>query len=512
MLRAMTLPRIAFALALSALPISARSIALQESAAPARGLRALEPGAFDGYTLLSPLRSGSTFLVDLRGEVVHRWDVGVAPGNMAYLLDGGSLLRPVRIDDHPTFFGGGIAGRIQELDWNGEVLWDFVLADERRISHHDLEVLPNGNVLAIVWEHRTREQAIALGRDPRITSEKGWWPDALLELEPVRPGGARIVWEWHALDHLVQDRDPSKPGHGSIAENPGRLDVNFDLEEDAPPPSPEELRKREAQRKAMRELGYTGGDDDEPPPSPRGRPLEPDWTHTNGIDHHPELDLIVMSSPRADEIWVIDHSTTTEQARGNTGGRWGRGGRILYRWGNPKNHGAGDASDRKLFGQHDPQWVLDAPAGELRVTLFNNGNGRPGGEFSSVDELVLPFDRERGFALEKGEPFGPAEPAWSYSAPERGEFYSFFISGAQRLANGNTLVCSGAQGRLFEVDRDGRIVWEWWNPLGGELEHNVGKAGGERKSPVEPHAIFQATRIPKDHPGLRGKELGTSSR
>ena len=43
-------------------------------------------------------------------------------------------------------------------------------------------------------------------------------------------------------------------------------------------------------------------------------------------------------------------------------------------------------------------------------------------------------------------------------------FYSPFISGAQRLPNGNTLICSGVKGRLFEVTRDGEIVWEYMSP------------------------------------------------
>jgi hypothetical protein len=509
MLRAMKPPRTLSALL--ALPfVTTLSLAQSEAprppGTPARGLLLSEPGAFAGFTLFSPLRSGTTFLVDMKGEVVHRWDVGTAPGNMAYLLENGHLLRPTRIDDNPRFFGGGIAGRIQELDWDGKVVWDYVLADETRMSHHDLEVLPNGHVLAIVWEHRSREQAIALGRDPKITSEKGWWPDALLELEPLPPNGARIVWEWHALDHLVRDE---------AADHPELLDINCDRPEQKAPPTKEELEKREKRRKEMQELGYTGGDEDEEPPLASDEPPpEPDWTHTNGIDHHPELDLIVMSSPHANEIWVIDHSTTTEEARGHTGGRWGHGGDFLYRWGNPRNYGAGSAADQKLFGQHDPQWVFDAPAGELRVMLFNNGVDRIGGDYSSADELVLPFARDRGFMREPGQRFGPLGPAWTYAAPDRESFSSFFISGVQRLPNGNTLVCSGKQGRFFEVTREGKVVWEFWNPHGGELEHSVGRAAPkrDRPSPVEPVSVFQATRLAPDHPGLRGRKLVASAK
>ena len=76
-------------------------------------------------------------------------------------------------------------------------------------------------------------------------------------------------------------------------------------------------------------------------------------------------------------------------------------------------------------------------------------------------------------------------------------FYSAFISGAQRLPNGNTLICSGAAGRLFEVTREGRIVWDYRNPLGGDVDppDHAGKA--------PPLALFRGARYAKDHPGVR---------
>ena len=68
----------------------------------------------------------------------------------------------------------------------------------------------------------------------------------------------------------------------------------------------------------------------------QGPQVEVDWLHTNGIDYNAEYDLIVLSVPRMNELWVIDHSTTTEEALGSTGGRWGKGGDLLWRWGNPR--------------------------------------------------------------------------------------------------------------------------------------------------------------------------------
>ena len=201
----------------------------------------------------------------------------------------------------------------------------------------------------------------------------------------------------------------------------------------------------------------------------------------------------MLSVPTLNELWVIDHSTTTDQAARSKGGRWERGGEILWRWGNPRIYGAGDDADQVLSFQHDPTWLPAEAPGELRLLVFNNGRVRPGGEpWSSVDELVLPFDPERGFLREPGQPFGPEKPVWSYSDP--GTFYSSFISGAQRLPNGNTLICSGAQGRVFEVTPAGRVVWDYRNPYVGEIDFGI-----------PGNALYRAVRIGKDHPGLAGR-------
>ncbi len=491
-----------------------------------RGLRLHEAGAFDSYTLFAPIRSGKTFLIDMTGKEVHVWESPHAPLSV-YLMEDGSLLRGSRIEDNPTFFGGGLGGRIQELAPDGGVTWEYVLSDAHRSQHHDFEPLPNGHVLVIAWEHLTKPDAVALGRDPAHTSERGFWPDWILEIEPTRPSGGTTVWEWHAKDHLIQDRDPSKPSHGKVADHPERIDVNADVRREAEE-SEEERREREELEAQMRALGYAGGQEPEEEEAAGGGPppdLPGDWTHTNSVDYHAEHDLVLLSIPELNELWIIDHSTTTEEARGSTGGRWRKGGDLLYRWGNPRMHGAGTEADRQLFYQHQPEWVPAGLPGAGNVLLFNNGKERPGQEYSSIDELVLPFDPARGFLCEPGKPFGPDRPVWTYSDPE--SFYSFFISGCQRLPNGNTFVCSGKQGRLFEVTAQGRIVWEYWNPHGGELAMSMGRAApppdaspeaspgastdaaseppppGGGPSPVEPTSCFRATRIPRDHPGLK---------
>lgn len=491
-----------------------------DATVPPRGLLRNDPGATPGFVLFSPLRSRTTFLLDRQGLPVHTWE-SPHPPLAVYLLDDGSLLRGGRNEDNPTFFGGGLGGRIQRLGADGTVQWEFVLSDAQHSLHHDFEPLPNGNLLAIAWEHLSAEEAVALGRDPAQTSAKGWWPDWILEIRPTPPTGGTIVWEWHAKDHLIQDFDPSRPGYGSVPEHPGRIDINADHRDEAPLTAEEE-RRREVQEAEMRALGYAGGeedaDDDEAAAPDEPQQKSGDWLHTNSIDHDPDTDLILLSTPELCEIWIIDHSTTTAEARGSTGGRFGKGGDLLYRWGNPRVYGRGTSADRQLYYQHQPEWVLPGMPGAGHVTVFNNGSDRPGKEFSSIEELVLPFDPAHGFQRAPELAFGPAKPVWSYSDPEH--FFSSFISGCQRLASGNTFVCAGKQGRFFEITPAHAIVWEYWNPFGGELQMGMGRAGDPPApaaaeapvpgapapgggGPVEPTSCFRATKLAPDHPGLK---------
>lgn len=472
---------------------------LQEEEAPRpRGLVRHEAGACAGYTLIAPLTDSTVSLIDMEGRVVHRWP-GTHPTGSVYLMDDGSLLRCVRIEDNPVFEGGGIAGRLERVDWDGTIAWSYEIANEDQTQHHDLEPLPNGNVLVIVWEFRYREDVLAVGRAAEATPDKGFWPDAVLELRPIAPDGAEVVWEWHAWDHLVQDHDPEADRHGSVPDHPGRLDVNVD-HRDRPPLTPAEIAAQEELERQMAALGYTGGGDDEEDaaaaaPAPgAARGHGSDWLHTNAVDYDPVHDLVLLSSPHLSEIWIVDHSTTTEEAADDRGGRFGKGGEILWRWGNPRNYGAGDDGDRRLYYQHNAQWIDAGLPGAGHVLVFNNGGGRPDGDWSSVEELELPLDAGKGFAREPGQAFGPTGAVWTYS--DRETFFGSFISGCQRLANGNTLICQGPQGRVFEVTPDGTIVWEWWNELGGDLQPG---GGG-----VDRQALFRAPRVAPDHPGLRG--------
>lgn len=417
-----------------------------------QGLVLSTAAAFNGYTLYAPLNSTTTYLINLDGEVVHTWPSRYVPGQAVYLLDDGSLLRCAREPDNQHFRGGGIGGRVQRLAPDGKVTWEFVYADEHHCLHHDIAPLPNGNVLMIAWEKKTRDEAIAVGCDREQFAGDELWPDCIIEVEPQGTNGGKIVWEWHVWDHLVQDCDDERPNYGAVAAHPELVDLNFCR--NAPRQTTEEIRR-------LRSLGYVGG----------GRPgrdgedrWQPDWCHTNAVAYNAELDQIALSVHNFNEIWIIDHSTTTAQAAGHAGGRWGKGGDLLYRWGNPRAYGAGTVADQQLFAQHDVRWIPESMPGAGHLLVFNNGGDRPDGPYSSVVELDPPLHQSGGYQFESGRPFEPARPNWEYTAANKPDFLSRSISGAERLANGNTLICSGEQGRMFEVTAVGRIVWEYVNP------------------------------------------------
>ncbi len=504
--------------------------AAQEStpAPPDTGVLLHVEGAEPGYTLLAPLRSTETVLIDEKGAVVNRWTSEFTPGNAADLLPNGDLLRAGKIGTNTRFHGGGEGGVLEQFTWEGELVWSYDLSAEDHLHHHDFEVLPNGNVLVVVWEGKSKDDALAAGRRPNSVGETGLWPDALWELKPIEPNGAEIVWAWRAWDHLVQDSDANLAHYGDPATHPQRIDINIGAPQLEQPETENARRAREEELQRLRALGYIDDAEEEGEGREDGREREAaDWMHTNSIDYHADLDLIVISVRNFSEVFVIDHSTTTEQAAGTEGGRYGRGGDLLWRWGNATN--TRQAQPQTLFGQHDARWTRDDE--RVALSVFNNGSGRPDGDFSSVDLVHVPIDSGDWVADQNGFPALPEQAAWSYSAPERFDFFSSHISGAEPLSEGRFLVCEGDDGRVFQVNRAGDMLWEFVSPFQGDPERgasprgprgpgrgNRGPNGGappRRTTDGGPQpgpdrrgghgsatALFRAVHIPLDHPGV----------
>ncbi len=468
---------------------------LASGAEDTTGLLEHTSGASPGYNLFSPLDGAGSYLMDNEGRVVHTWESPYR-SNISYLLDNGNLMRTTTFGNggNGHFFGGGAGHGIEELTWDGERVWEFTYSSEDYLMHHDIEPMPNGNVLAIAWERRTVEEALAAGREPDQLGDDGLWPLHIIEVAPTRPKGGDIVWEWHAWDHLIQDFDPEKANYGDVAAHPERIEIN--------PPGLWMDRISDEELAELESLGYLGGDPNARKKSRRQRNRSADWLHTNAIAYNAELDQIAVSALGNNEIWIIDHSTTTEEAKGSTGGRYGKGGDLLYRWGNPAAYRAGGDLEQTLFAQHDIQWVPASYPGGGNLLAFNNGRGRPEGAYSTVVEWTAPQTAPGHYTVKPGTPFAPAAPDWEYKAPEPKDFYSMFISGAQRQPNGTTLICSGAQGMFFEVTPAGDIVWKYVSPV-------KGPEGSSHSNPnAKPtNAVFRMHRYGTDHPAFQGKTL-----
>lgn len=356
------------------------------------------------YTFYSVQNTSTAQLIDMNNKVFHTWTfpTNARTGYSSYLLPGGTIVRTVS-QPNSVFKGGGMTGRIQKVDWNGNILWDFVYSSSTYCLHHDICPMPNGNVLMISYEIKSAAEVSQAGCSRNISI----WSDKIIEVKPTGPTTGEIVWEWHAWDHLCQNYNQSKNNYvSSIYEHPELLNINFNTSQD--------------------------------------------WLHMNGIDYNEDLDQVVISSHFLNEFYVIDHSTTTEEAAGHTGGKSGKGGDILYRWGNPAAY-AEDGT--KIFNVvHDAHWIPDGCPKAGSLSAYNNRGGS--GNKTCIDIIEPPYDGN-GYQKKTGMAYEP-QKYWRH-------IYSGLptpdLGNSQMLPNGNMLICISMSGYLYEIDSNQVVKW-----------------------------------------------------
>jgi hypothetical protein len=441
--------------------------------------------AFNGYTLFSPLIASIpyTYLIDMEGNVCHMWKFpdGGRPEKIARLLENGNLVRAVRIG------GRGSQVTYQEVDWEGNIVWQFMDAREGYLAHHDFVKIWNKNLkahtfLIITGTAVSHEEAVAKGCDPKLRSSYVSSPDGIIEVDL----DGNIVWEWNISDHLVQDVDSSLDTYGVIADHPEKLDPNF------------------------------GG-------GRRG-----DWVHSNSLDYNEALDRIVFNNSTESEFYVIDHGATfvPGDPQASRAKAAGPAGDFIFRWGNPCVYDSGDCPSileegksasnghQQMFFTHDIQWIREGLPGAGNFLIFDNGARRPGETYSTVLE-INPYDGqmetgkyvpeiEGGYTATRGRAAQQIsnQIVWSYKSQSTQNFYSGHISGCQRLPNGNTLICSGRWGHFFEVTPEGECVWEYISPV---TRGGVVKVIGDEPSGYSD--VFRSLRYSPDYPGLKDKDL-----
>jgi hypothetical protein len=320
------------------------------------GLIAHDPSrAQPGHTLFAPMfGDGTVYLIDMQGEVAHRWSLPYRPGLYGYLLDNGHLFYSGkamtdlhRFEAWRRFKGGAVL----EVDWAGRTVWEIRHPDH----HHDARKLRNGNVILLCLRPLAAEIAARVrGGLPGTEANGAIYADYLIEMTT----GGEIVWEWRSWEHLDPETHP-------ITAQDHRAE----------------------------------------------------WTHGNTVAETADGNLLV-SFRNISTVVMIERAT----------------GRIVWELGPPP-----------LSQQHDPR-----PLPNGNVLIFDNGTHRR--DHPATFSRVIEVDPHR------------SEIIWQYTDPSLFEFYSPYISGAQRLPNGNTLICEGCHGRMFEVTQAGETVWEYVNP------------------------------------------------
>ncbi|MGE5671823.1 MAG: aryl-sulfate sulfotransferase, partial [Fibrobacterota bacterium] len=384
----------------------------------------------DGYILSEAWAGKTTMLYDNKLNVVTTWDHSKLPdslnGYSCYLMPNGHLLRSVQT---PPVFRGSTQisppanaapqqGTIDEIDAKGNVVWSYTLCDSIHMLHHDFKLLSNGNILAVSFVRYSRAQMIAAGVDSTIKEMNGGIAKSMLgeKIVEIKPdhenGGGSIVWEWTMFDHVApKEKALNNPNliSGSIV-------------------------------KAL----FSG-----------------QWVHLNGLDYDSTRDLITFTSRVFSELYVIDHSTTTEEAKSHSGGRHGKGGDILYRWGHTSNYLENGTQTIRVL--HCPTWIPKGYPGEGNIMFFhNNLKGASGA--SEVVEITPPFDNEGKFIQPTATGFGPESPTWLYAPTSN--FRSDYMSSTFRLPDGNTLIheaypgtgVGGSGSRLREITKELTIV------------------------------------------------------
>ena len=392
------------------------------------------------YSPIIPYPEGNTnfytFLINRDGEIKRIWDHDSSPASIPYLYDDNILIRPALVE-FPAIDLPGRGGLIQKVDWLGNILWEYEFSDEFIQQHHDIEVLPNGNILVLAWEKKTQEEVIQKGK---LNHTGVLYVDMIIEIEPGENNSGNIVWEWHFWDHLIQDVNPNYDNYGIVSEHPELLNINF--------------------------LNSGGGDG----PGPPGNE-SPDFTHCNAIHYNELLDQIIITSRRANEIFIIDHSTTTNEASSNNGGIYGKGGDFLYRWGNPQNYDIGSSNQQILFAPHSANWIKEDLNGGGNILIYNNGLGMLSNVHSSIIEIVPPLDLNNGYIYEQGTTFLPDTTVMNFN--NNFSFFSTFQSGVFKLENDNILVTVTEQDYIFELNQDLEIVWEYFYEGDGHIARMI---------------------------------------
>ncbi len=369
------------------------------------------------YTLYAVKGSNTAYLIDTSNTVYHSWSFSSSKSTVysTYLDQDKNLWRSYKPSAN-TWNTGPCHGGIQKVAWDGTVLWDFTYyANGDYTAHHDICPLPNGNVLLICYDYRSSTEATQAGSSSAST----FYSEKIVEMQQTGPTTYSIVWEWYLWDHLCQSYNSAKDNYVSnTADHPELMNINY-----------------------------------------AGSGMLPDRYHMNGLDYNEELDQIVFSMHFMNQAFVIDHSTTTAEAAGHSGGNSGKGGDFLYRWGNPASYGATGTTQFATI--HDAHWVSsDNPNYPDYLAGFNNEGGTSG---KSAVTIWQPPYNGYNYSMTAGTQT-PANEAYQYNS----SFTTTNEGNSQQLPNGNMIVNNSFGRTIYEINSSGSTVWSYTYGTGGQ--------------------------------------------
>ncbi len=441
----------------------------------------------NGYTLFGT--RGTSYLIDMEGHVIHTWNLGTNPR----FTDAGTLLDAV---------GGNPSNSNvwKELDWNGNVVWQYTETRAGYYPHHDFAKIYNPKLgdstfIYIANKDLTAQQCLDAG-----CAATGNYTGAQMDVVVEVNRQGTVIWEWWFFNHMVQDIDNSKPTYGIIKNNPGKINMNL-----------------------------------------AGNPVQKDWMHCNSLDYNQDLDMIVINSVHG-EFYVINHGATFIPNNPDSSKTLAAStlGDFLYRFGDPAKYNQGTAPSvlanwekstaghKQMGGAHDVQWIKSGLPGAGHFMIFNNAenlfeltpqsyiyeinpyldsNGTNTGHFVNPPLAGYNIVSSPDQNLMKEKKNVSKQIVWRFSSKNNTSFYSTIGSSAQRLPGGNTLICSMNDGHFFEVKpSDTSIVWEYINPMTRD---------GVKKIKVDNYptynGVFRAYRYFNTHPALVGHDLTPGS-
>lgn len=309
-----------FGLQCLAWPVSAQSV-VPEAVTEGAPLPAPVPVSRGGVSreavLVVPDFGKETVLLDDQGKEILSWKSENTNAGGARLLKDRSLLhvvnRPLQRPFRKAILGGGL----EILDAESRPVWRFLNATSEHASCGDALMLPNGNVLTMIMEWKSKEDVIKAGRDASLVDDNGMLVPGLMEVKPNGPTAGIPVWKWSLWNHLYQQAHPALANYSFPKGKEGCMDIN------------------------------------------QGQQKRRGWIQPLEIDYN-EKDQLILVTFQNRQAWVIDHSTTTAEAATDKGGKSGKGGRLLQKL------AFATAPDQKSVPVMSAWWEADSSIGVLR--------------------------------------------------------------------------------------------------------------------------------------------------